>query len=814
MSTFLTIAWRNLWRNKKRSLLTLAAIVFAVFLGLLMRSMQIGSYGAMIKGSVAYTGYIQVHGNEYWKHKSINHSFAYGKRLHAIIDSIDNISAGVPRLESFALASYGEQTRGALITGTDPEIENQFTSLADRIVNGTYIGKDDDGLLIAEKLAEYLNISVNDTLVILGQGYHGMTAAGTFPVRGILRFTLEALNNNVIYMPLGSAQYLFATPPVQLTSLSLMLHDPSKMLHTHQALKQAAGEKYEIMNWEEISVDMVQEIQSDNAGGIFMLIILYLIVGFGLLGSILMSTMERQKEFGIMNAVGMQKRHLSAVLLIETVLLSILGVICGIVISLPFLIYFHFNPIPVSGSVAHLFQEFNIPPYLPFSLEPGIFFFSSGDRIIDHLCGIFVSIIVYPSHENYQSNYGAIMIREISRLKDWRNRLRSSVIIMAIAVGLLGGIFSYAFMIGLSNQGVTSAIKTQLSNIQLHHPDYVSDSDIWFTIDNAADISQQISQQSHVLAVGTRIKTTAMASTATSSAGITISGVDPENEKTVSDLHTKLIEGNYLAKGDKIPMIISRKLADRLNAKLRAKVVVSIVNMEKTITYGAFRIVGIFQTTDSVFDEQHVFVNESDLRKLVEMPPGKTSEINVLLEKRSVTGNVASELKSQFPALSVRPWNELAPSLEALAQVSSQFAYFFLVIILLALTFGIINTMLMVVMERTREIGMLMSVGMAKRKIFRMIVYETTFLSLSGGLLGVIVSFLVILFFGARGIDLGFLAEGINALGYDAMIYPELEYSFYIVITVMVIITAVLAAIYPAVRALRLKPAEATRAET
>jgi ABC-type lipoprotein release transport system permease subunit len=174
-------------------------------------------------------------------------------------------------------------------------------------------------------------------------------------------------------MPLESARELYATPPDQVTSLSVMLDDGDSIYSAAEALRQSLGDDFEVMTWRETSPEVVQGIQSDSVGGIFMLAILYIVAGFGLLGTVLMSTMERRREFGVMNAVGMRKGRLALVLFIETVVLVFVGVVLGLIVSVPIIGWFYVNPIPISGDLAEVFEQFNLPPYMPFSMDLGIF---------------------------------------------------------------------------------------------------------------------------------------------------------------------------------------------------------------------------------------------------------------------------------------------------------------------------------------------------------------------------------------------------------------------------------------------------------
>ena len=178
----------------------------AVFLALLMRSMQIGQYDMMINAGVLDVGHIQIHKQGYWDSQSINHACEFTDELKQIISSESEITSVMPRLESFALASYGEMTKGLLIQGIDPEIEDPRRKLSNKLIEGRFIKRKDEGIVLAEGLANYLKIGLNDTLVLIGQGYQGITAAATFPVVGIVKFPAPKMNNLFVFFQLSGSQ--------------------------------------------------------------------------------------------------------------------------------------------------------------------------------------------------------------------------------------------------------------------------------------------------------------------------------------------------------------------------------------------------------------------------------------------------------------------------------------------------------------------------------------------------------------------------------------------------------------------------------
>ncbi len=403
------------------------------------------------------------------------------------------------------------------------------------------------------------------------------------------------------------------------------------------------------------------------------------------------------------------------------------------------------------------------------------------------------------------------MITSVSWRNIWRNKLRSSIIIMAIALGVFAGVFSIAFMKGIADQRIDSAIMTEVSHIQIHHRGYLQTGDKDDYLARSDSILQTVKDRQGISSASRRMIFSSIISSAETGSGVKILGILPGDEQKVTDLHEKIIQGNYFDNAIRNPIVIGKELAEKLNVKLRSKVVITLTEMNGTLTGGAFKVAGIFETSNSMYDESHVFVRLEDLSGLVKLDEPAAHEIAILLDSHEAAKRQAKELQAQFPGLDVKPWTKLHPELAYLNESMGIYMYLFIAIILLALGFGIVNTMLMVVLERVRELGMLMSIGMNKPRVFAMILLETVYLSLTGGVLGIGVGSLLPGLTARTGINLGRWAAGFEAVGYESIVYPDIGFGMILVVTLLVILTGVLASLYPAFKALRLNPANALR---
>jgi ABC-type lipoprotein release transport system permease subunit len=395
----------------------------------------------------------------------------------------------------------------------------------------------------------------------------------------------------------------------------------------------------------------------------------------------------------------------------------------------------------------------------------------------------------------------------------WRNKVRSLIIMCAIVVGLFGGLFAAALMNGMVIQGINTAIDNESANIQIHHKEFQLNKELADTISNLTEISRTLDTTLQVSAWSARLKITAMAASAATGAGVMINGVDPEKERQVTQIWKCINDsnGNWFADNRKNSIVIGAKLASKLKIRLRSKIVLTFQAIDQSVVSSAFKVVGIYKTQNSPFDEHTVFVNNADLRPLVGFTSGQAHEIAIALKDDKANDQVKLMLQKKFPNLAIRSWKELMPELGLLSDITTQTLYIILIIILLALCFSIMNTMLMAVMERTREIGMLMAVGMNKMNVFRMIMLETVILALFGGLVGMVISGIIIHIYSNVGVNLTAFSKGFESIGFNAMVYPTLERSFYIGLTILVIIAGIISSLIPARKALRLNPVEAIR---
>lgn len=369
----LKLIWRNLWRNSRRTIITMASIAFAVLFAILMKSFQNGVFNNLIKNVVSYySGYVQIHQKGYWEEQVLDNSFELNNALIDKLQENPQLTAIVPRLETFVLASKGNTTKGCMLVGNDAAKENELTQLKSKLIKGSYFENNEAAVLLSEGLAKRLDVTVNDTIVLFGQGFHGVMAAGKYNIKGIIHLASPAMNNAFVYLPLAATQY-FLSAENRSTSISLGIDDSKNTAAITQKLQKSIGKNYEVMPWQELIPDVANHIKADGFSFYIFSGILYLIIGFGLFGTVLMMTVERQYEFGMLIAIGMKKSKLELILFGETVLITLFGVLLGILLSLPLVLYLKKNPIRFGGEVAKAYEQFGFEALFPAAVDQNIF---------------------------------------------------------------------------------------------------------------------------------------------------------------------------------------------------------------------------------------------------------------------------------------------------------------------------------------------------------------------------------------------------------------------------------------------------------
>ncbi|MDX1617436.1 MAG: FtsX-like permease family protein [Balneolaceae bacterium] len=391
----------------------------------------------------------------------------------------------------------------------------------------------------------------------------------------------------------------------------------------------------------------------------------------------------------------------------------------------------------------------------------------------------------------------------------WRSPTRSGVVIIAVLLGTWAGLFISAFFNGMAQGYLKNQLNLSIGHIQITHPRFEDQFNPQYDIEQREAVMDTLRSKPYITAILPQSLSTGLAQSASNSFGVTIHGVRSGAGRS-HPIREHIEQGDFLESVSRNPAVVGVALADRLNLELRSKIVLSFQDVNGEITAGAFRVAGIYDASNDAFEKSNLFVEREDLNRLLgrrEMIHKVTLKVDDFTSAQAHTGQLAALL----PELRVVSWAEIAPELEYVYSAMDISLYIIMIIIIIALVFSIINTMLMAILDRTRELGMLMAVGMNQPRLFLMVLSETFFLTMAGAPLGLFLSWVSIALLEDTGINLSAFAEGLNAYGIGTVIYPEISAAYYLNIALMIAAAALLSSLYPAWKTLKLKPVEAIR---
>ena len=395
----------------------------------------------------------------------------------------------------------------------------------------------------------------------------------------------------------------------------------------------------------------------------------------------------------------------------------------------------------------------------------------------------------------------------------WRNKLRTSIIIGAMIFGLTGVIAMMGFMTGFVDSLVSNAIRWQTSHIQVHNKAYLLNPDISAQIPAANELINEIRQIPSVDVVSERFLVDGMIASSRSNRAVRFNGVELDSEAKITPLSQHITKGEWLDQQGGNPILVSEKLAERLNLRVGSKVVLTFTDANGQVAGAAYRVRGLFKTPSTTFDDRNVFVRKADLQRTAQMEG--VHEIAVLLKDASEIRNTIEQLNdmvSKAPwqgVVTVRDWQKIQPMLATMMSTMDVSNQVILIIFVIAMMFGIINIMLMSVYERTQEFGVLMAVGMQKHKIFVLLILETSMLGAAGALLGIFLSSVIIKALNHFGISLAAMSDGLGAYGVDTLLRPRVSLEEYVMVLFIVVAASFIAAIYPARQILKQRPVDA-----
>jgi putative ABC transport system permease protein len=831
--TFFKLAWRNVFRNARRSLLTVAAIAVGLTALSFLWSFIEGVNDQMVENSTRYlTGHVQVHRSGFHDNQTLDLIMDDARPVHFALAGQPHVVAASERLEGMAIASLGDKSRAIMVIGIDPQQEKQVTTLYQTIVSGAYLTTESArDILLGDKTAQTLGAQVGSEVVLVTQGADGSVGAGKYTVRGIFDAKMDMIDGGVVFVPLKAAQELYSAGR-GVTAMVAKLDDRRYAQTLAESTSARLGGDFEVLEWQKILPMVVQSTKFHGVIAYILLFVLFVVVAVGVTNTILMGVMERYREFGVMMALGTRGSQITTVVFAEACLLGLLGLLIGAVLGAALTLYLGSVGINL-GNYAKAMETMQgltgivYPKFLPerMALLGAIVF-----------CTAIVAAL-YPSWKASRLNPVDALKGVVGQARNagrWRSRLpafslplfatiaarglarnprRAILTASAAAFGLAAFVFLLSFVQGYLSQLVENSTGYITGDLQIQHDRFRDDMAPEFALSAQTEILNKVRSQPGVVAAAPRVQAQVLITSPVKSQIVTLVGIDPLIESQVTFIDRTVKDGRWLGIGSDREVIIGRKLATNLSIRLGEKLVVMTQALDGSLASSAYRVAGVYETESPSFDSAFAYVTLSSAQSLLGLRD-RASTIAVRLKDRERTADIATTLTAKInsPGISAQPWQKLVPEVAQMIDYVRVNLRLVVAIVFSVVAIGVMNTLLMSVMERIREFGIMMALGTRPGQIVRVVVYEAIVLTFIGLVVGYIAGAMIVSYFASAGIDMSRYAAGISAIpGLTGLIYPQLATQSVVLPAVTLFLLSLVATLYPAWKAARLEPVEAIR---
>ncbi len=833
---FLSLAWRNIRRNPRRTALTLIAFTLGVASLVFAWSMFDGSNAQMIGNMTGnYSGHIQIHRQGYTDNPSIDLAFPLQEIAALKLQGMPGIAAVSARTEALALISSADNSRGLLLVGIDPGSEPLVTTLHRKLSAGRYFDKGDrGGILIGKSMAKVLGVDVGSEVAILTQGMQGSIGAQRYRVQGVYDTRNEMIDGMQAFITRSDADELLSTDG-QTTSLAIKLTDRKLTDAVVGQMRDRLGDRFEVKGWQQLLPEVQQSVVFHESVGYVITLVLFGIVVIGVANAIMMSIMERLREFGVMMAMGTSATQVFRQIVYEGLLLGLLGFAAGIAIGYALVSYFGVAGITFGKQASQTMQGVSNTIYPVLSWARMLY-------IATAVLIVIISATLYPAWkaarlaplEAMRGVRGGGKVPKKGRERSsvnrfrrfsgnrlmlsamaWRNLtrhpLRTSLTLFAIIFGLGAFVFVGSFANGYFTQMVENVTGMVTGDAQIQHKDFQRDMKPTLSLPDGAQWLDRLRHMPSVGAATARVQTTAMISSPTRSEPLTLIGVSPESEQQVTFLHKSVKEGRYLQSGHDREIIIGRKLAELLQVRLGERVVIMAQDVNGNLASEAFVVAGLFHTGGHGFDKAVGQVTLPAAQNMLGMG-NRVTNIVLRAQDKEQLASIVQQAAAMLPAGDIRvlPWDTLVPEVAQMSVIFKRSLMAVLAIVLLMVSVIVMNTVLMSIMERTREFGVMLALGSRPGLIVRLVMLESALVGLLGAICGLGLGGLFTVLHLRGGLKMA--AHGVTAVpGVTDVVYPKLSMAVFVVPGTLLPILVLMAALYPAFRASRLEPVKAMR---
>ncbi|MBI3898876.1 MAG: ABC transporter permease [Gammaproteobacteria bacterium] len=831
---FFKLALRGLRRNRRRSLITLSAVAIGLAALVFLWGYVDGINRQMVDNITGYlTGHLQVHQRGYHDDPTLDLTFARADELMRRFDTRGGtIAAIAPRIETQALASGPEKTRGVMVLGIDPARERRVTTLFRALKDGEYLdAADRQGAVLGERTAAILGVKVGGEVALVTQAADGSIGAARFRVRGIYRSGIDVIDASFIVVTLAAVQELLALDG-QVTTLAIRLGDIDDVPRSVAQLRRELGPDFEVLGWEALMPELSGNVALHNLFATIILFVVFVVITLSIANTVLMGVMERSHEFGVMLALGTRPAQVARIVLYEALLLGVGAAVLGGAIGAGVTGYFGYRGVDLGGYS----QAVQMMPGLTGVVHPGV--------RLAHLLLLAATLLATTVCASVYPAWKAARLSPIAAIRGARQPLRRRLPMLRVALawlpravfarialrgiarnprrtlltlGALGaGLAAYLFLSALTSgfflQMRDNATDLITSHLQVERKGFRDEFDAKLTLTQTDELLARVRANPLVAAATPRLQAQTMASSPTKSEPLMVYGVDPLAETMVTTLHRKIVEGTYLSGGRGREIVIGRKLAERLRVRLGEKIVLMAPAADGSLGSAALRIVGIVETGNDMFDRTMAVTNLAIARELLAVPNGMSAIAVRLYDIDAVDGAAATITAGLAePAQQVVTWKTLLPEVVQMLSLIRMNLRVILIVVFVVVALGVMNTLLMAVLERTREFGLELALGTRPAQIVRTVLYESLGLGALGLGAGIVAGALVVGYFHTAGFDLSAYSVTGRIPGLTSVIYPTILFANVWLPTSALFVTSTVAALYPAWRAARLDPVQALR---
>lgn len=823
----LQLALRNLARNRRRSVITFSAVTVGVWALVFIWAFIDGINEQMIVNNIQYlTGHLKIHRLGYHDEKEL--ALSIPEQEPVIFSELPLGSAFAPRIESYALVSTGDASATVMVYGVDPAREGNVTTLHETVIEGHYLTGAELEIFIGDVLAEELEVSVGETIDVIVQAADGSIGADRFELTGIFDSGINTLDNSLAFIPLQDAQEIYSMWG-QYSAWSIKLENRQAVASTSEMLAASLGQDYEVYPWTALLPSVVQAVEFHEAIACVVLAIVFVVVTAGIANTLLMSVMERMHEFGVMRALGTQPAQIMSLVIWESLAIGVIGILFGNLIGIAFTSIWTESGMDLSNYT----EAMETMPGLSGIVFPLL--------RTDHLLLISAIVLVVCLLPALAPAWRAARLPPVTAMRGtvessklagrlerlrvlpagwlwgqmawrslFRNFKRSTITGAASAFGMASFIFLYAFTDGFFEQMIDNSTQLLTSHAQIKVP-RTGKSEILF---DQALLSDEMFQHPGIAASSQRLVVPVMVSSAEEALPVDWIGVDPVAEKEVTRLHNLLNQGSYLTQ-QQSGIIIGQSLAEDLEVEIGHRVVLTGQDQQNQLISTAVRVSGIFNTGSELFDSGYVFSPIDQIQSLFSVESSQISHVALRLDDRHLSTSIAQQINSQLvnSPLQAESWETIMPVVVQMVDMTRIDFYLVLAVIYLVVCIGVMNTMLMSVLERTREFGVLLALGTAPNQIVRTLLIEASFIGAAGILLGAGIGIVLAQYYSVEGINLAAFIDSMAAIpGMTDRVYPELISGNLVLPTLMLYVAGLLVSVYPALKAAYLRPVEAIRA--